>query len=137
MLFHILYWIILTTFGLFNLWLVKQNYHRSFNFGGSLFTSSLYDEYSFQLNSINISLWILILILGIYWSVYWWLTPIIFILSYIDGRRRAIRREYKVLKDLELSGKLKDLNGNSMTAEEEVVRLLEFRRKKLSGFYNN
>jgi hypothetical protein len=136
MILHILFWIILATLGLLNLWLVKQNYHRSFTFGRSLFNSMLYDKYSFQLNTLNFILWTLTTILGFYWDVYWWLVPIIFFISYRDGRKRAISREYEVLKERELREGLKDINGNPRTAEEELFRLLEFRKKKLSGYYD-
>jgi hypothetical protein len=137
MILHIVYWAILATLGLLNLWLVRQNYHRSFTIGGSLFTSSLYDKYSFLLNSINYFLWALTVVVGFYWDVYWWLTPIIFYISYIDGRKKALKREYQALKEMELREDLKDINGNPRTAEEEFVRLLEFRKKKLSGYYNH
>jgi hypothetical protein len=136
MVFHILYWIILATLGLLNLWLVKQNYHRSFTFGASPFNSLLYDKYSFQLNTLNFLLWFAAIILGFYWEVYWWLASIIFFISYRDGRKRALGREYQVLKERELREGLKDINGNTRTAEEELLRLLEFRKKKLSGYYN-
>lgn len=136
MLLHILYWLILATLGLLNQWLVKQNYHRSFTFGGSPFNSLLYEKYSFQLNTLNFLLWIAAIGLGFYWEVYWWLVPIIFLISYRDGRRRAIGREYQAMKERELREGLKDLNGNPRTADEEILKLIEFRKKKLSGYYN-
>ncbi|MDO9576573.1 MAG: hypothetical protein Q7J16_01680 [Candidatus Cloacimonadales bacterium] len=136
MLYQIFYCIILATLGVINHWLVKQNYHQSFTLGKSPFTSFLYDKHSHLLNFINIILWILILLLGIYWVVYWWLTFILFFISYLSGKKSALKREYEFLTNLELRGELKNLDGKPASADEEIVKLMEFRKKKLSGYYD-
>ncbi len=134
--FQFIYLIILYVFGLINLWIVRQNWHKSFCLDSSPFTSPFYDRFSKQLNIINILGWVCVIGLGIYYGLSWYLSPIYIFISFRLGIKNAVAKEYNILEVLENKGMLKDFAGNLQTAKQEMERKMQFRKDKIAGKYD-